>query len=361
MERLLVRKAGGVTPLDTLISRHIRLFGPMDVGSFMNLALGHPQHGYYMTRDPLGGGGDFTTAPEISQMFGEMLGAWVADLWIKAGKPDPFLLVEAGPGRGTLMADMIRAAKNVPGFHAAMRIHLIETSPALQERQQAVLKDYEVIWHGSLEGVPDTAPLLFVANEFLDALPIRQFIHINGKWTERVVALDGEALCFAAQDVSPGLVKDIPSGKDRDVFEISPAREEFVRSLSVRLKTQGGAALLIDYGPAAGGIGDTLQAVRGHGYSDVLKDAGESDITSHVDFAALKKAAGDMRVFGPIEQGHFLNTLGIGIRAEVLKRKGNAEGIESGLQRLVHPDQMGRLFKVMAIVQDPALMPEGFF
>ncbi len=306
--------------------------GPIDVGTFMTLAIGH----YYSTRDPFGAKGDFTTAPEISQMFGEMIGAFLADAWIKMGSPSPVLLAEAGPGRGTLMADICRATKKVPGFHDAIRIHLIEMSPVLIERQRESLKDYDVVWADRLENLPGEIPLLFVANEFLDALPIRQFQFQDGAWFERLVGFDGEKFTFGLAPAPHSL----PGGKKGDVFETAPAREGFVKELAARIRAQGGAALLVDYGHDRHGPGDTLQAVKNHQYVDVLSNIGEADLTSHVDFESLARAAEGVAVYGPVGQGDFLKALGIELRAERLNQP-------VALERLTV--QMGQLFRVMAL------------
>lgn len=317
--------------------------GPIDVGTFMTLAIGH----YYSTRDPFGVKGDFTTAPEISQMFGEMIGAFLADSWIKMGSPSPVLLAEAGPGRGTLMADILRATKNVPGFHAAIRIHLIEMSPVLIDRQRGALKDYDVAWTDRLENLPEGLPLLFVANEFLDALPIRQFQFQDGAWFERLVGFDGEKFVFGLAPAPYPL----PGGRAGDVFEIAPQREGFVKGLAARIRAQGGVALLVDYGHDRHGPGDTLQAVKDHQYVDVLSHIGEADLTSHVDFESLARAAENVAVYGPVGQGNFLKAMGIELRAQRLNQP-------VALERLTV--QMGQLFRVVALCHDEKIQLAGF-
>lgn len=317
--------------------------GPIDVGTFMTLAIGH----YYSTRDPFGVKGDFTTAPEISQMFGEMIGAFLADSWIKMGSPSPVLLAEAGPGRGTLMADILRATKNVPGFHAAIRIHLIEMSPVLIDRQRGALKDYDVAWTDRLENLPEGLPLLFVANEFLDALPIRQFQFQDGAWFERLVGFDGEKFVFGLAPAPYPL----PGGRAGDVFEIAPQREGFVKGLAARIRAQGGVALLVDYGHDRHGPGDTLQAVKDHQYVDALSHIGEADLTSHVDFESLARAAEGVAVYGPVGQGNFLKALGIELRAQRLNQP-------VALERLTV--QMGQLFRVVALCHDEKIQLAGF-
>jgi NADH dehydrogenase [ubiquinone] 1 alpha subcomplex assembly factor 7 len=347
--------------------------GPMSVETFMSLAIGH----YYSTRDPFGVQGDFTTAPEISQMFGEMIGVFMADAWMKMGSPPSVLLVEAGPGRGTLMADLLRATKNIPGFHQAARIHLIEMSPVLKEKQRAALNGFDVEWHETLETLPD-APMLFIGNEFLDALPIRQYQFQDGKWFERVIGLQGDEFVFGLglplnrhpgesrepydgerntdrakriDPMGPGFCRD---DEDRDIFERSFVREEFVQALVQRIQKQTGVALLIDYGHDETACGNTLQAVKDHKFIPVLTEVGEADLTSHVDFASLKKAAEPfVKVHGPTGQGDFLKALGIAVRAARLNKNEDAA-------RLTEDNQMGRLFRVMALCHDENLKLAGF-
>lgn len=347
-------------PLEDLIRAQIGMNGPMDVGTFMALALGHPLHGYYMKRDPFGQGGDFTTAPEISQIFGELIGAWAADMWAQMGRPDPFILLECGPGRGTLMADALRATRKVPGFHKAAKIVLMETSLVLRDRQVQALADYDVAWVDSLDDrlmAMTDYPVICIANEFLDALPVRQFVRQDGAWHERVVGVVDGALVFG---LSPPV--DAPSDAQADgIYEIAPARNAFVRQLAARLARGGGAALLIDYGYERSAAGDTVQAVRDHAFAPVLADAGDADLTAHVDFQAVGQAAAGMIVHGPAGQGDFLRALGIGIRAEMLKSRGADAGtIDTAVQRLTAAEEMGTLFKVMALCAGADLKPAGF-
>jgi len=338
------------TPLEQFVKKQIQHSGPLEIGQFMNVALGHPEHGYYMKQDPLGWEGDFTTAPEISQLFGEMMGVWAADAWLALKTPKRFALLECGPGRGTLMADLLRAVKRVPGFLDGAEIHLMEISEHLKAKQQDALSQYEVTWHKTLETVPNDLPLFVIGNEFLDALPFRQFIFLNGVWKERVVALDGDDLVFGVKSAGP-IAANFPVADLDDIYEVSPAREMFVKAITQRLKAQGGAAILVDYGSITGGFGDTFQAVRGHEHVDVLSHVGDADLTSHVDFSALKRCVGQ----SPVQlttQGDFLRALGIVIRAEVLKKRASreqAKNLESGLQRLIDVNEMGELFKVMLI------------
>lgn len=357
--------------LAALLRQRIALAGPISIASFMADALGHPQHGYYITRDPLGAGGDFTTAPEISQMFGEMLGAWLADCWQRMGRPDPVMLVELGPGRGTLMADALRATARVPGFHAAMRVALVETSPALRQRQAQVLHGHDPVWYDRLADVP-TGPLLLVANEFFDALPIRQFVRTDRGWAERMVGLDEEGtLAFTlapggAGLLAPGLAD--PRIRPGSVAELCPAGIGIAGEIGRRLAADPGAAILIDYGYCGPAIGDTLQALRTHRPVPVLDDPGTADLTAHVDFTALAhaaRAAGAACHPAPgqaIDQGPLLLSLGIALRADALKRRApdQADSIDAALTRLVAPDQMGRLFKAIALTSPGLDVPAGF-
>ena len=334
-----------MTALADIIKKHITIHGPMDVGTFMNLALGHPEHGYYMKQDPFGEAGDFTTAPEISQMFGEMIGAWTADLWMKMGEPEAFTLLECGPGRGTLMADIMRSVKMVSGFQDAAQIHLLETSPVLKDKQAQVLGEYEPQFHETLEHIPDDQPLIVIANEFLDALPIRQFI--GGKERYVMVGPDDQ-LTFSGLG---------------EVQEVAPVRDNVVRAIAALLKNAGGAALFIDYGHAKTAPGDTLQALYKHEYCSVFEHIGDADITAHVDFEAVRLAADEVEVYGPVEQGAFLQALGIGIRAQALMQAADEDqrtDIETALHRLIAPDQMGSLFKVIGLSYGDGIIPAGF-
>lgn len=342
----------------------------MGLERFMGAVLGHPELGYYMRQDPFGSRGDFTTAPEISQIFGEMIGAWLVDMWMQMGKPSPFILLEAGPGRGTLMADILRVSKE---FSAAAKIHLLEMSPVLRQKQRDALGGHDVHWHDDFSSVPDNAPIFFIANEFFDALPFRQFVY-NGPsgWAERVVQMKRDedmAFEFVERDCGsydPLSEFDIVAPEIGFIFEVSPDRSAFMVALSRRIKAQGGAGLILDYGHLKVGYGDTFQALYRHGYIDPLTHIGDADLTSHVDFAALAKAARESAVMlaGMGEQGDFLNALGIGARAAMLSK--NAAGkqqddIRKALHRLTHSDEMGSLFKVMGIYShDAQLSPAGF-
>jgi SAM-dependent MidA family methyltransferase len=342
-----------MTPLEAEIRRIIETDGPISVADYMRLCLGHPQHGYYVTRDPLGARGDFITAPEVSQMFGELVGAWAAAVWRQMGAPRELRLIELGPGRGTLMADALRAAKAMPEFADALSVHLVEMSPALREAQQAKLG--AVTWHSQIEDVPE-GPCITIANEFVDALPVDQLVKGRDGWHMRMVGVVDDHLAFVVSpDALPGRTEiEAPSGAILESRHDRP-----VALLARRMAGHGGAALVIDYGHAATGFGDTLQAVRGHRYADPLADPGESDLTTQVDFAALARTARreGARTHGPIPQGEFLRRLGIAQRAARLKQTATpqqAADIDSALARLTAADQMGELFKVLAIA-DPKL------
>lgn len=355
------------TPLLDLIARRIAAEGPMPVSEYMALCLGHPRHGYYMTRDPLGARGDFTTAPEISQMFGELLGAWAADSWMRLGGPTPVALVELGPGRGTLMADALRATARVPGFHAALRLHLVETSPVLRARQAAALSPFGPTWHDRLADVPP-GPMILLANEFFDALPIRQFARGDRGWGERMVGLDATGALAWVLDPRPGAalvpppLRAAPIGS---VVEIHPAARSVMAEIGARLAAAPGAALILDYGHTGPAPGDTLQALERQAYADPLAAPGQADLTAHVDFAALAEsaAAAGAVPHGPVTQGALLEGLGLSLRAAALKRLASpaqAGDIDAAANRLAGELQMGRLFKAMAVVSPGSPAPAGF-
>lgn len=323
--------------------------GPMGVDDFMVRCLHDPLDGYYATRPAIGAAGDFVTAPMVSQMFGELIGLWLAQAWRDAGAPPRALLVEAGPGDGTLMSDILRAARIAPGFLAACELWLIETSPPLRARQAERLAGADPRWAWSLADLPDDAPLFVVANELLDCLPARQFQHTERGWGERVVGLgpDGE-LAFGLRPAS-GCFPEAPIGA---VVERSPAQAAFATELAGRIVRQGGAALLIDYGAAEASPGDTLQALAGHRKVDPLAQPGEADLTVHADFPAVLAAArGAGARAGLLTQGDFLRRLGVEARAERLAaaHPGKSATIARQLNRLIGRDQMGELFKAAAI------------
>jgi NADH dehydrogenase [ubiquinone] 1 alpha subcomplex assembly factor 7 len=355
-----------MTPLEAELRRIIAADGPMSVATFMGLCLGHPVHGYYTTRDPFGRAGDFITAPEISQMFGELIGLWAAAVWRAMGAPPQVALVELGPGRGTLMADALRAARVVPAFAAALDVHLVETSPVLQRRQQETLAPLGVplAWHRELAAVPDGA-LIVIANEFFDALPVHQAVKTPTGWHERMVGIgpDGRLTFALHPDPVPGFAAVVPESAGGAptgaVFEWRSG--DIAADIARRVATQGGAALAIDYGHGESALGETLQAVGRHGFVDPLATAGDVDLTAHVDFAALARAAraAGARVHGPLAQGDFLRRLGIEARAAALRAKATAAqaaAIDGALARLIGSgrEAMGELFKAMAFA-DPKL------
>jgi len=350
-----------MTPLEAEIRRIVAIDGPLSVDRYMELCLSHPQHGYYVTRDPFGAAGDFVTAPEVSQMFGELLGAWAATVWRQMGSPERVHLIEPGPGRGTLMADVQRAAQALPDFHAALSVHLVEISPVLRALQEKTLAnaDVPIAWHRGIEEVPD-GPTIAIANEFVDALPIGQFIKDRDGWHVRMVGIAGDKLTFvAAPDPMLGHVTDTNTTPHGTILE--RRYDQPVSFLAQRIARQGGAALIIDYGHAESSFGDTLQAVRGHRFANPLENPGEADLTAQVDFAAVATWAQRQGTAtqGPVAQGEFLRRLGIEQRAARLKSNATpqqAADIDAALARLTATDQMGELFKVLAIA-DPRLGP----
>ncbi len=338
--------------------------GPLTVAQYMTACLHDPQDGYYATRPRLGEGGDFVTAPLVSQMFGELLGLWAAEVWVRLGRPDRVLLVEAGPGDGTLMADALRAARLEPGFLEAVKLVLVETSPPLIEAQRIRLAGgpAEPAWAAALTELPGGAPVILLANELLDCLPARQFVRTERGWAERMVGLDAEGELAFGLTPSPAGVA-LPPAEVGDLIEVSPAQEAFGGEIGDRIRRQGGAALLIDYGRAEPGPGDTLQALRGHQKVGPLETPGEADLTVHADFPAVVAAARRAGAqTGPIlTQGELLARLGIHQRAEALMRArpDRAEIVRRQLARLTAPDQMGVQFKALAI-HAPGLVPPGF-
>lgn len=352
--------------LEARIIELVEAQGPIDVASFMTLALGHPTSGYYPAHARLGAAGDFVTAPEISQIFGELIGLMLADAWRTAGGP-PARLLELGPGNGTLLADIWRSTAKLEGFQAALEVHLVETSPVLRRVQAERLTTLDRLhWHDDLAEVPGGRPLLVIANELFDALPVRQFIKEPGGWHEIEVALDAQRrLCFTrSTDPSPlsgRLPEDLPPGS---VHELSPAREALMAALAERLSRQQGLALIIDYGECEPTPGCTLQAVHRHEKVAPLTRPGEVDLSSRVAFGPFVRIAREagLRVFGPLPQGAFLARLGAGLRLAKLVRgatAAQAAALESGYRRLTATDGMGTLFKVVAVTSWP-LVPPGF-
>jgi NADH dehydrogenase [ubiquinone] 1 alpha subcomplex assembly factor 7 len=360
-----------MNPLENLIRETIAENGPMSLETYMTLALGHPAHGYYASKMPFGESGDFITAPEISQMFGELIGLWCVAVWHAMGEPRPLVLVELGPGRGSLMADALRAARIAPDFLASIDLNLVETSEVLQRSQRGALKDSRVAarWHKTAGELPG-GPAIIVANEFFDCLPVCHFVRGKDGWHERLVGLDGEAsLCFGvAPDAEPGLA---PAGEFGQVLEAGVAAARLMTRLAARIAGQGGALLVIDYGYDTPGRGATLQAVKRHRFADPLRDPGEADLTAHVDFGGLSRAAraAGARAHGPVPQGEWLARLGIHERAAKLRQ--HADGprcaaIDAALLRLAGAapcsgaTAMARLFKALAVTEPGLGVPPGF-
>jgi NADH dehydrogenase [ubiquinone] 1 alpha subcomplex assembly factor 7 len=356
----------------------IRRDGPMPVDRYMQLCLGDPEHGYWRRGGSIGAAGDFITAPEISQVFGELIGLWCAVVWQGMGRPDPLRLVELGPGRGTLMRDGLRAAERMPGFLDAASIHLVEVSGPLHAIQRQTLASsprkrasmeadgvsstqigHDVTWHDTLADVPE-GPAIVVGNEFLDALPIRQLVFDAGNWRERVVTLDAQgALQFGIGNRADGVDDEAgPPPESGAVLELRPGEDELLALLTRRQAVL--TALFIDYGPAGPAYGDTLQAVHRHVSVDALSAPGRADLTAHVRFAALARRARKtgLPADGPIAQAEFLGALGIAERTARLMaaNPGRAGEIETATQRLVSPTGMGSLFKVLAL-RSPHLPP----
>jgi NADH dehydrogenase [ubiquinone] 1 alpha subcomplex assembly factor 7 len=351
------------------IARRIRTEGPLSVAGYMAMALHDPVDGYYATREPIGASGDFTTAPEISQIFGELIGLWCAELWQRLGRPNPVILVELGPGRGVLMDDFLRVAAIVPEFRRALRLYLVEASPVLRAEQQRRLGEAGPLWLDRIEELPDGAMLL-IANEFLDSLPIRQFVRRAGGWAERMVTLGHEGeLCFADGPESLALGLLVPFGLRNSspgtIVEICPAALALAGSLGRRLAQQRGAALLIDYGHFSTAPGATFRGVARHRPVSPLLAPGSTDLSADVDFSAFAEAArqGGAKTHGPVTQGRFLAALGARLRLAALTARATpsqGQALESGLRRLSDPDQMGARFKVMALVSPGLAQPPGF-
>jgi NADH dehydrogenase [ubiquinone] 1 alpha subcomplex assembly factor 7 len=349
-----------MTPLARLLVERIRETGPISVADYMAECLLHPVHGYYTTRDPFGAAGDFTTAPEISQMFGELLGLALAQAWLDRGAPRPVTLAELGPGRGTLMADMLRATRGVPGFHDAARITLVEASPRLREVQAATLAGYAATWLDRVEDLAED-PLFLIANEFLDALPIRQFQLGPQGWQERLLGLREEKLIFGLSEPLPE-VPDTPAFRHAAqgvLVEDNLAARLAMAAVAKRIAQHGGLAYWIDYGGWRS-AGDTLQALRAHAPEDPLAHPGEADLTAHVDFEPLAALA---PAFAWDTQWAVLSKLGIDARAERLAQNLTEEALQNhraAHRRLTDPSEMGSLFKVLAVTSAGAPPPPGF-
>jgi SAM-dependent MidA family methyltransferase len=353
-----------MTPLEQKIRRQIAISGPMSIAAFWAQALFDPQFGYYTTKEPFGSSGDFITAPEISQMFGEMLASW----WVATVQTNAIsniALVEIGPGRGTLMADMLRTISQIDSkMRGSIAVHMVEASPRLTKIQQQALANsgFKIEWHETPDTLPEQ-PLGIIANELFDAIAIRQFEKSQDGWIERCIAIDDQnELCFTlgTAKLDEAIVPDrtAPLGS---IFEYSPVREAFMQTLAQRIALDGGFGLFIDYGHAKSGFGDTLQGLKAHEFANVLDAIGETDITSHVDFEALSlstKSAG-AKAYPVLEQGEFLSRIGIKERAERLMKSATeqSQNISSSLKRLIDPEQMGILFKVLGISHPDIVLP----
>ena len=348
-----------MTTLAEELKARIARFGPITIAEFMAECLLHPTHGYYTTRDPLGRGGDFITAPEISQMFGEMLGLCLAQVWMDQGQLARFTLAELGPGRGTLMADVLRATRAVPGFTDAADVHLVEVSPALRSAQAEAVPD--AVFHDSVETLPDQ-PLFLIANEFFDALPIRQFVRADGGWSERMVGLDGDQLVFGLSTAAPIAMLDdkLDVTEIGEMVETCGALPGICHVIGDLIERNGGAALMVDYG-AWDARGNTFQAVKGHQKVDPLASPGDADLTAHVDFAALAQATPSAATH-MTHQGIFLERLGITQRAQRLADGLSGDALTEHIaahRRLTHPEEMGHLFKVIGFHPHGTQPPPG--
>ncbi|MCJ7788417.1 MAG: class I SAM-dependent methyltransferase [Methyloceanibacter sp.] len=358
-------------PLAARLKARIAREGMISVAAYMDACVADPDAGYYATRHPIGAQGDFITAPEISQIFGELLGLWAVAVWQSMGAPKPVTVAELGPGRGTLMADARRAWRSVPQFLEAVTVALIETSPSLRDVQQEALRGSpaQVQWFDRVEDMPQ-GPLIVIANEFLDALPVRQLVRRGVHWHERCVAVDRhdafiftEGNALQAEELpEAALALDAPDGA---ILEIRPGAERLMSALAARASEAPLVALFIDYGHDETGFGDTLQAVRNHAYADPLAASGEADLTAHVDFAALKRSAKahGLDVYGPMPQGAFLLKLGLEARRDRLlagATPAQRDSILSGAARLTDPRQMGALFKALVLTSDGLAPPPPF-
>lgn len=357
------------TPLEERLVDLIKLKGPISVADYMADAIGHPHEGYYVSQKAIGADGDFTTAPEISQIFGELIGLWLVEAWRSMGEPESFNLIELGPGRGVLMEDILRAARLKPAFINGACLWLLETSGRLRHEQQKRLRASGVkpLWADEFADIPP-APSLIVANEFFDCLPIHQYQYTENGWRERMVGLspEGDRLAFTLADAPPEASIKLPAdAAPGDIFEISPDGRGFAAEIAALLSEHGGSALIVDYGHMASGLGDTLQAVRRHQYWPPLAAPGRADVTAHVDFEALSRTAIDHGAasHGPVTQGRFLEGLGLTIRVEMLCKDKSAEEaakIRAGAHRIAAPNEMGEIFKALCLSAPNLPTPAGF-
>ncbi|MGI9437539.1 MAG: class I SAM-dependent methyltransferase [Geminicoccaceae bacterium] len=357
------------TALHGIIRELVQELGAISVADYMRLVLDQSEHGYYRTKDPFGRAGDFVTAPEISQVFGELLGLWLATAWQEAGKPAPFRLVELGPGRGQLMADLVRATANVPDFLCSADIHLVESSERLRRIQRGRLPDLDMTWHDRLEDVPP-GPLFLLGNEFVDALPVHQLVRTEAGWAERLINVTEDGGLAFTSGVAPSALVELVNGaadaEPGQIAEVSPARDALASAIGARLSREGGVAILVDYGAwVERPTGDTLQAVRKHQATDPLTAPGDADLTTQVDFFNFGRAAASTgaKVFGPVPQGTFLRVLGIEARIASLLGTADEEqsqALRSALYRLTDAGAMGEVFKVLAMTSKDGPLPPGF-
>ncbi|MCY3983071.1 MAG: SAM-dependent methyltransferase [Roseovarius sp.] len=347
--------------LSAILSKRIRTEGPIRFDDYMQLCLTHTEYGYYSGKEPLGADGDFTTAPEISQMFGELIGLSLAMAWKYQNEPTPFTIAELGPGRGTLMADALRASKKVPGFNENCSLHLVETSHKLRNLQKNLIGHDNIVWHQNVETLPHQ-PLFLVANEFFDALPVRQVIRDGTKWRERHVGFEcGKFLnTYGSPKEVPELSHRINETRDGDVVEFSPTAMKIAKHIGEILQTYGGVAIIVDYGDWRS-LGDTIQSVRSHRGSCPLETPGTADISAHVDFEAL--ATSSPSAHSRLTPQHlYLERLGINNRAKMLETNLTGSALKQHIaahRRLTHKSEMGNLFKVMALYPRDAAPPPG--
>jgi NADH dehydrogenase [ubiquinone] 1 alpha subcomplex assembly factor 7 len=358
------KEAADTQSLAGRLAAHIRAHGPLSIADYMRACLSDEREGVYAARQPIGASGDFITAPEISQIFGELLGLWCVAVWQSMGELPAVTVVELGPGRGTLMADALRAWRSVPPFLANVSVALVETSPILRETQRNALHALPVplAWYPDLDALP-AGPLIVLANEFLDALPIHQYVRRDGMWRERAVSLDADAH-FVFDEGDPARLEGAPQALDGAIFETRPAATTLLAALAARAPAAI-AALFIDYGHVETGLGDTLQAVAAHNHADALAAPGRADLSAHVDFAALKRDAVSLGLlpYGPMPQGEFLLRLGLATRRDRLLAGAAPEqraAIATAAARLIDPRQMGVLFKAFALTSAGLAAPPPF-
>jgi NADH dehydrogenase [ubiquinone] 1 alpha subcomplex assembly factor 7 len=364
------RQSAHVAPLAVELRERIARDGPISVHDYMAACLGDARAGYYAMRRPIGRDGDFITAPEVSQMFGELIGVWIATAWQSMASPRDLIVAELGPGRGTLMADALRAMKSGPALSESLRVALIETSPALRavQRETLAASPASLNWYARIDEVPQ-GPLVVIANEFIDALPVRQLVRERGRWHERSVTLASAGFAFCAgaavdEGTLPAWVRSLDAN-DGNIVELRPAATLLLDSLAARAKHAPMAALIIDYGHERSAVGDTLQAVAHHRFADPLAAPGEADLTAHVDFATLRDTARahGLSAYGPMPQGEFLLKLGLEARCERLARgatPAQRAAILAGAARLADPRQMGVLFKALALQSSGLAPPPPF-